>query len=133
MYITLHGSSARMRVLFHLHVIHDERLIVRFLSVSSCLSFSCFSLLFTSSLPHSTCTLTSTPSMTRAPRETTAAPSPTEEYCTLAIYHPPTWNNPVRAVGQCATKICVERSECELVDAVLGVGDPDSPMCLTRY
>ena len=35
---------------FHLHAIHDV-----WLSVSSCLSFSCFSLLFTSSLPHSAC------------------------------------------------------------------------------
>ena len=28
--------------------------------------------------------------MTTAPRETTAAPSPNEEYCPLATYHPPT-------------------------------------------
>ena len=76
-----------MRASFHLHAIHDERLIVRSLSVSSCLSFSCFSLLLTSSLPHSTCTLTCTPSMSTAPRETTAAPSPNEEYCLLAIHH----------------------------------------------
>ena len=49
------------------------------------------SLLFTSSLPYPTCTLTCTPSsMTTAPRETTAAPSPNEEHCTLAIYTPPT-------------------------------------------
>ena len=76
---------------FHLHVIHDERLIVRSLSVSSCLSFSCFSPSFTSSLPHSTCSLTCTPSsMWTAPRETPAAPSPNEEYCSLAIYHPST-------------------------------------------
>ena len=52
MHITLHGSSVCMRASFHLHAIHDERLIVRSLSVSSCLSFSCFSPLFTSSLPH---------------------------------------------------------------------------------
>ena len=71
-------------------VIHNERLIVRSLSVSSCLSFSCFSLLFTSSLPYPTCTLTCTPSSTwTAPRETPAAPSPNEEYCLLSIYHPP--------------------------------------------
>ena len=29
MHITLHGSSVCMRTSFHLHVIHDERLIVR--------------------------------------------------------------------------------------------------------
>ena len=57
---------------------------------SSCLS-PCFCPSFTSSLPHSTCTLTCTPSsMWTAPRETPAAPSPNEEYCPLAIYHPPT-------------------------------------------
>ena len=83
-----------MRASFHLHVIHDERLVVRSLSVSSCLSFSCFSLLFTSSLPCPICTLTCTPSMWTAPRETPAAPSPTEEYCSLAIYHPPTGYEP---------------------------------------
>ena len=76
---------------FHLHVIHDERLIVCSLSVSSCLSFCCFSLLFTSSLPDSTCTLTSTSfPMSTASRELTTAPSHNEEYCTFAIYHPPT-------------------------------------------
>ena len=91
MHITLHGSSVCMRASFHLHAIHDERLIVRSLSVSSCLSFSCFSLLFTSSLRYPTCILTCTPSsMTTAPRETTAAPSPNVEYCPLAIFHPPT-------------------------------------------
>ena len=80
---------------FHLHAIHDERLIVRSLSVSSCLSFSCFSLLFTSSLFYPTCTLTCTPSsLSTAPRETTAALSPSEEYCTLAIYHPRTGYEP---------------------------------------
>ena len=42
MHITLHGSSVCMRASFHLHAIHDERLIVRSLSVSSCLSVSCF-------------------------------------------------------------------------------------------
>ena len=83
-----------MRASFH-HVIHDERLIVRSLSVSSCLSFSCFSLLFTSSLPYPTCTLTCTPSsMWTTPRETPAAPSPNEEYCPLAVYHPPTGYEP---------------------------------------
>ena len=91
MHITLHGSSVCMRASFHLHVIHEERLIVRSLSVSLCLSFSCFSLLFNSSLPYPTCTLTCTPSsMSTAPMETTAAPSPNEEYGPLAIYHPPT-------------------------------------------
>ena len=65
-----------------------------FLVASSfCLS-PCFSPLLTSSLPHSTCTLTCTPSMWTAPRETPAAPSPNEEYCTLAIYHPPTGYEP---------------------------------------
>ena len=55
---------------FHLHVIHDVCLIVRSLSVSSCLSFSCFSPSFTSSLPYSTCTLTSTSSpMSTASRD----------------------------------------------------------------
>ena len=74
---------------FHLHAIHDERLIVRSLSVSSCLSFSCFSPLFTSSLPHSTCTLTSTSSpMSTASRELTSAPSHNEEYCPMAFYNP---------------------------------------------
>ena len=29
MHITLHGSSVCMRASFHLHVIHDERFIVR--------------------------------------------------------------------------------------------------------
>ena len=58
------------------------------LFVSSCLSFSCFSPSFTSSLPHSTCTLPSTLSpKSTAPREITAAPSHNEEYCTMAIYH----------------------------------------------
>ena len=72
---------------YHLHAIHDERLIVRSLSVSSCLSFSCFSPLFTSSL----CTPSS---MWTTPRETPAAPSPNEEYCTQATYHPPTSYDP---------------------------------------
>ena len=80
---------------FHLHVIHDERLIVRSLSVSMCFSFSCFSPLFTSSLPLSTCTPTCTPSsMSTATRETTAALSPNEEYYSLATYHPPTGYEP---------------------------------------
>ena len=80
-HITLHGSRRATQCVcsahsFHLHVIHDERLIVRSLSVSSCLSFSCFSLLFTSSLPYPTCTLTSTCSpMPTASRELTAVPS----------------------------------------------------------
>ena len=53
------------------------------------------SLLFTSSLPYSTCTLTCTPSsMWTATRETPAAPSPNEEYCTLTIFHPPTSYEP---------------------------------------
>ena len=71
-----------------------ERLIVRSLSVSSCLSCSCVSLLFASSLPHPTRTLTCTPSMSTASRELTTAPSDNEEYCFLAIYHPPTGHEP---------------------------------------
>ena len=95
MHTILHGSSVCMRASFHPHVIHDERLIVRSFSVSSCLSFSCFSLLFTSSLRYPTCTLTCTPSsMWTAPRETPAAPLHNEEYCLLAIYHPPTGYKP---------------------------------------
>ena len=94
MHITLHGSSVCMRASVHLHVIPDEGLIVRSLSVSSCLSFSCFSLLFTSSLPHSTCTLTSNPSLSPAPRKKTAAPSPNEENCPVSIQHPPTGYEP---------------------------------------
>ena len=94
MHITLHGSRRAtqrvcVRASFHLHVIHDVCLSVRWL-LSSCLSFSCFSLLFTSSLPHSTCTLTSTSSpMSTASREFTTAPSHNKEYCAMAIYHPP--------------------------------------------
>ena len=92
-----------MRASFHLHVIHDERLIVRSLSVSSCLSFYCFSPLFTSSLPHSTCTPTCTPSsVSTAPRETTAAPSPNEEYCPVAIYHPPTSRLTTASIFDCS-------------------------------
>ena len=80
-----------MRASFHLHVIHDERLIVR---SSFCLS-PCFSPSFTSSLPHSTYTLTCTPScMWTAPRETPATSSPNEEYCPLAIFPPPTGYEP---------------------------------------
>ena len=61
---------------------------------SFCLS-PCFSPLFTSSLPHSTCTLPSTSSpMSTASRELTTAPSPNEEYCTMAIYHPLTGYEP---------------------------------------
>ena len=61
------------------------------LSVSSCLSFSCFSPSFTSCLPHSTCTLPSTQSpMSTTPREITAALSHNEEYCPIAKNHPPT-------------------------------------------
>ena len=47
-------------------------------------------LLFTSSLPYPTCTLTSTSFlMSTASRELTTAPSHNEEYCPLAIYHLP--------------------------------------------
>ena len=65
------------------------------LSVSSCLSFSCFSLSLTSSLPHSTCTLPSTSSpMSTAPKEIATAPSHSEGYCSIGIYHPPTGYEP---------------------------------------
>ena len=95
MHITLHGSSVCTRASFHLHAIHDERLIVCSLSVSSYLSFSCFSVVYSSSLPYPTCTLTCTPSsMWTATRETPAAPSPNEEYCTLTTYHPPSSYEP---------------------------------------
>ena len=74
---------------------HPRCVFERSLSVSSCLSFSCFSLLLTSSLPHSTCTLPSTSSpMSTASREFTTAPSHNKEYCTMAIYHPPTGYEP---------------------------------------
>ena len=67
----------------------------RSLSVSSCLSFSCFSPSWTSSLPHSTCSLSGTPSSkSTTPRETTAAPSHNEEYCAMAIHHPLTGFEP---------------------------------------
>ena len=57
--------------------------------VASSLSFFCFSPSFTSSLPHSTCTLPSTSSpMSTAPRETAVAPLANEEYFPMAIYHP---------------------------------------------
>ena len=59
------------------------------------LYFSCFSLLFTSSLPYPTCTLTTTSSpMSTAWRELTTAPSHKEDYCPMAIYHPPTGEEP---------------------------------------
>ena len=84
-----------MRASFHPHAIHDVCLIVRSLSVSSCVSFSCFSPSFTSSLPHSTCTLPSTSSpMSTASREVTAAPSHNEEYCPTAMYNPLTGYEP---------------------------------------
>ena len=88
----MHGSRRAtqrvcMRASFHLHAIHDVCVIVRWLFVFV-LSFSCFSPLFISSLPHSTCTLPSTPSpMWTTPRELTTAPSHNEEYCPMAIYH----------------------------------------------
>ena len=70
-------------------------LIVRSLLLPRYVFLRDFILLFTSSLPHSTCTLACTPSsMGTAPRETPAAPSPNEEYCPLAIYHPPTGYDP---------------------------------------
>ena len=52
------------------------------------LSFSCFSPSFTSSLPHSTCSLPGTPSpMSTPPRVNTTALTHKEEYCPMAIYH----------------------------------------------
>ena len=68
---------------------HPRCVFDRSLSVSSCLSLSCFSPSFTSSLPHSACTLPSTSSpVSTASRETIAAPSHNEESCPMAIYHP---------------------------------------------
>ena len=83
-----------MRTSFHLHVIHDERLIVRSLLLPRSVFLSVSLRRFTSSLPHSTCTLTCTSSMWTAPKETPAAPSPIEEYCSLAFYQPPTGYEP---------------------------------------
>ena len=100
MHITLHDSRRAtqcvcVRASFHLHFIHDVCLIVRWLSVSSCLSFSCFSPSFTSSLPHSTCTLPGTPSpMSMTPRVETAAHPHNEESCPMARNHPLTGMSP---------------------------------------
>ena len=99
MKITLDGSRRAthcvcVRASFHLHVIHDMCLSVRWLflvRLSSCLSFSlsCFSPSSTSSLPYSTCTVPGTPSpMSTTMRVKTAAPTHNEEYCYVAIYHP---------------------------------------------
>ena len=64
-------------------------------------SSPCLSPSFTSSLPHSTCTLTCTPpSMWTAPRETPGAPSLDEEYCPVAIYNPLTGHEPNQLVNQ---------------------------------
>ena len=99
MHVTLHGSRrATQRVCsahsFHPHAIHDVCLSVRCLSLRVCPS-PCFSPSFTSSLPHSTCTLTSTSSpMSTPPRVKTTAPSHNEEYCSMAIYHPLTGYEP---------------------------------------
>ena len=77
-----------VRASFPLHAIHDVCSIVRWLVVLV-LSVSCFSPLFTSSLPHSTCTLRGTSSpMSTTPRDKTAACSHNEEYCPMAIYRP---------------------------------------------
>ena len=74
---------------------HPWCVLERSLSVSSCLSFSCFSPSFASSLPQSTCTLPRTPSpMSITPRDKTAVPSHNEEYCTMVIYHPLTGYEP---------------------------------------
>ena len=77
MHITLHDSRwatqrVCVRASIHLHVVHDVCLSVRCLSLR--VRPSCFSPLFTSSLPHSTCTLPNTSSpMSSTPREVTAA------------------------------------------------------------
>ena len=63
--------------------------------VSSCFSLSCFSPSFTSSLPHSSCSLLGTPSsMSTTPRVKTTAVTQNEEYCTIAIYNPLTGYEP---------------------------------------
>ena len=96
MHITLHGSRRAtqrvcMRASFHLHAIPRCVFDRPFVVCLFVFSFSCFSPSFTSSLPHSACTLPSTSSpMSTASREITAAPSHKEEYCPMAIYHPPT-------------------------------------------
>ena len=78
---------------FHLHAIHDVCVSVRCLSL--CVCPSPVSLSFTSSLPHSTCTLPGTPSpMSITPTDEAAALTHNEEYCPMAIWHPLTGYEP---------------------------------------
>ena len=92
MHITLHGSRRAtrcvcVRVSFHLHVIHDVCLIVRWLLPRSV--FLLFLSVVYSALPHSSCTLPGTSSsMSTTPRVKTAAPPLNEEYCPMAKNNP---------------------------------------------
>ena len=80
MRITLHGSSVCMRASFQLHVIHAERLIVRFLLfISVIYLFSSLSYLY---------------SDLHSFHVNSAKGNNREEYCPLAIYHPPTGYDP---------------------------------------
>ena len=93
---TLHGSRRATQCVC-VASWHPRCVLGRLLSISSCLSFSCFSVLFTAFLPYPTCTLTSTSSlMSTASRELTTALSQNEKYCSMAIYHPPTGYEPKR-------------------------------------
>ena len=88
--ITLHGSRRAtqcvcVRASFHLHVIHDVCLSVRWLFLV-CL-FVFVLLLFLSSLPHSTCTSDTPSSMSTTPRVKSAAPPHNEEHCPMTMYH----------------------------------------------
>ena len=109
---TLHGSRRAVSVA-RTHSIFIPSTMCVCLSVGCVLvlSFSCFSPSFTSSLPHPTCTLTSTSSpMSTASRDLTIAPSHNEEYCSMAKYHPLTlrplftflWCTYLRVHRQCA-------------------------------
>ena len=93
MHITLHGSRAQDEPpnvsVARTHSIFMPSMMCVWALLVLVLSFSCFSPSFTSSLPHSTCTLPGTPSsMLTPPRVKTTAPSHNEEYCPMAIYHP---------------------------------------------
>ena len=71
------------------HSIHMPSMMCVWALLVLVLSFFCFSLSFTSSLPHPTCTLPGTPSsMSMPPRVKTTALSHNEENCSMAIYHP---------------------------------------------
>ena len=95
MHITLHGSRRATHCVcvcasFYLHAIHDVFLIRPLVVCPRSVLFF-FSPSFTSSLSHSTCILPSTSfPMSTASREITTAPSHNEEYCTMAVNHPPT-------------------------------------------